>query len=265
MNWIDILKATFRPADEPLSPTARDFLRPTGDDRTSGLYNSKTGEYAFSVGDDTPEEIAQTIAEETTHHAQEVIGRLDPDYQAFSRNFDANLNSLVDDYLHPITLAKLTGDEKLIPAFARGFAHTYFNLLFNQISQHTILESHAKESKNLPKIQKILNLADAYILRPIDMYLALMPPMINRIESPEILEYILPVYENFKTKLITYLDKMVEDVIFESLPDRTRKYRDLAMETMDTTVMDKMKEVIRNHVIDNMENTMNSVKEELNA
>jgi len=265
MNWIDILKATFRPADEPLSPTARDFLRPTGDDRTAALYNSQTGEYAFSVGDDTPEEIAQTIAEETTHHAQDVVGRLDPDYREFNRNFNANLNSLSDDYLLPIAQAKLRGNENLIPTLAREFANTYFNLFFNQISEHILLESHAKESRNLRKTEKIINLADAYVLRPLDIYLALLPTMINRIQSPEILEYILPVYENFKTKLIAFLDKMVEDVIFEDLPNRTRKFRDFAMETIDTTPIDGLKEFIRNHVINNMEETMDSVKEELNA
>lgn len=265
MIWANILKIKIRPADEALSPTVQDFLRPTRNEHTVAAYNNLTGEYSFDVGDKTPEEIAQSLAEETTHHAQHVIGTLDPDFQRYQANWVQDFEDLTEKYIEPMIVATLKGEENTVVNLIKGYAQTYFSMLFSVINEKTILESHAKESQNLEPVDKAFMLADAYILRSIDMYLAMIPVTLTRIKKPELLQYFLPEYEKFKTKISAFIDKMVEDFLFESLPDRTKKYRNFAIENIDTGPMNRLKELIRGHVIDNMEETMDSVKEELNA
>jgi hypothetical protein len=264
MMWTNILKIKIRPADEALSPTVQDFLRPTNRDKqTLGVYDSRTGKYSFNLSGQTPESIAQAIAEETTHHAQDVTGKLDADFQRYETKFRQDTMSLNEKYIIPIWNALKNNELNLIPNLAREYGKTYFSLLYTSFTGHIILESHAKESQGLDAATKVVLLASEYISPVIDIYLSWLPETFK--DVPVLIKFILPEYEKFKIKTIEFINKMVEDVVFETLPVRTKKFKELAMENIDTASLDALKKAVVDLVINNMEETMDSVKEELNA
>jgi len=262
-SWVDILKATFRPADEPLSPTVRDFLRPTADDETTAHYKTDTGEYAFNITNQTPEEIAQIIAEETTHHAQEVVGRLDPNYRQYRNNFMKDINYM-SNLILPIAAAKLRGNDSNMRKLTEAYANKLFNLLYRQIQENLILESHAKESENLEPLAKTIDLFSNYVTRVTDVYLAMIPPQLTIAGIPEVLEFMIPAYNIFKTKLSSLANKTIDGIFTESLANRTAEFRGIAIEAMGEPIQ-QLKNKVIGIILKDVDETMDSVREELNA
>lgn len=69
MSWFDILKIKFKPVDRDRpSPNIKVAPSMTGE---VGSYNSQTGETVISANPDvTPEQLADTLAHESTHEVQ---------------------------------------------------------------------------------------------------------------------------------------------------------------------------------------------------
>ena len=69
MSWFDILKIKFKPVDRD-RPAPNINVRPSLSGEV-GSYNSETGETVISANPDvTPEQLADTLAHESTHEVQ---------------------------------------------------------------------------------------------------------------------------------------------------------------------------------------------------
>lgn len=264
MNWIDILKATFRPADEPLSPSPKEFLTKPEDAGTRGAYSTATGKYQFNLENLTPEEIAQVISEETTHHAQNVIGNMDEDYKQHAADFSNNLR-IMQGYIVPILFAKLTGNETSVPVLLKRYIESFFSLLFSTIVEKVTLESHAKESQNLDLFNKLNTIFPSYVLPVIDTYFSILSGSLESMMGiGEHFDIIRTEYNAFKQKLLNYSDKVVEDIVTEAIPDRKRQTRKNAIaayrEPIETT-----KTEVKNAILSLIEGSMTKIREELNA
>ena len=263
MIWSDILKIKIRPADRALSPTVKDFLRPTRSEETAAQYMKDDEKYAFNITNQTPEQIAEIIAEETTHHAQDIIGGLDHAYKKYHEDFNQNIQSFTGLVL-PIAVAKHTGDEANVQKLAEIYANQFFDLMYKQIQENILLESHAKEAQNLEPVAKTIDLFTNYATQVIDVYLSLLPPQFEAAGVPEILKHFIPSYNIFKTKLSSLISKTIESILTENLANRTSEFRDTAVGVMGRP-LEALKEKVIKFVLDNADETMDSVKEELNA
>ena len=68
MSWFDILKIKFKPVDRD-RPAPNIKVGPSLSGEV-GRYNSQTGETVISHPDVTPEQLADTLAHESTHEVQ---------------------------------------------------------------------------------------------------------------------------------------------------------------------------------------------------
>tara|TARA_R100000805_G_C3601877_1_gene102507 strand:+ start:292 stop:1083 length:792 start_codon:yes stop_codon:yes gene_type:complete len=263
MIWTNILKIKIRPADKALSPTVQDFLRPTRSDETTARYKKDTKDYAFNITNQTPEQIAQIIAEETTHHAQDIIGELDPDYKQYHVNFKEDIHAMTKLIL-PIAIAKKVGNNDAIQQLTEIYTNHFFNLLYKQIQENLILESHAKESENLEPVAKTIDLFTNYVTQVTNVYLSLLPEQLKNAEVPEILKFMMPAYNIFKTKLSSLVRKTIDSIVTESLANRKAEFRDRAVEAMGQPV-EALKTKVVKFILDDVDETMESVRRELNA